>query len=85
MKTERREKIFKEIQELKRRLSLVERKAAALQKPKPASVRNAFQGKYPHVRIDPQLLSLVGSDPPLSLAEEKRELRDAIAARFADK
>ena len=85
MKTERREKIFKEIQELKRRLSLVERKAAALQKPKPSSVRYAFQGKYPHVRIDPQLLSLVGSDPPLSLAEEKRELRDAIAARFADK
>ena len=85
MKTERQEKIFKEIQELKRRLSLIERKATALQKPKLASVRNTFQRKYPHVRIDPQLLRLVGSDPPLSLAEEKRELRNAIAARFADK
>ena len=85
MSTERQEKIFKEIQELKRRLSLVERKAAAVQKPKPASVRRAFQKKYPHVRIDPQLLRLVGIDPPLSLVEEKRELRNAIAARFADK
>ena len=74
MKIKHQEKIFKEIQELKRRLSLVERKAAALQQPKLASVRNALQKKYPHVRIDPQLLSLVGSDPPLSLAEEKREL-----------
>lgn len=85
MKTGRQENIFKEIQELKRRLSLIERKAAALQKPKPASVRNAFQRKYPHVRIDPQLLRLVGIDPPLSLAEEKRELRNAIIVRFADK
>lgn len=85
MKTERQEKIFKEIQALKHHLSLIERKAAALQKPKLASVRNALQRKYPHVRIDRQLLSLVGSDPPLSLAEEKRELRDIIAARFADK
>jgi hypothetical protein len=85
MKAEHREKILKEIQELKRRLSLVERKAAALQKPKPASVRNAFQSKYPQVRIDPQLLRLVGSDPPLSLAEEKRDLRNTIAARFTDK
>ena len=85
MKTERQKKILKEIQELKRRLSLVERRAATLQKPKPASVRNAVQRKYPHVRIDSQLLRLVGSDPPLSLAEEKKELRNAIAARFADK
>ena len=85
MKTERQEKIFKKIRELKRRLSLVERKAMALRKPKPASVRNAFQRKYPQIRIDPQLLSLVGNDPPLSLAEEKRELRDVIAARFTDK
>ncbi|MGH9426938.1 MAG: hypothetical protein ACRD2L_11635 [Terriglobia bacterium] len=85
MRTERQDRIFKEIQELKRRLSLVERKAAAVQKPKPASVRNVFQKKYPHVRVDPQLLRLVGIDPPLSLAEEKRELRNAIAARFTDK
>jgi hypothetical protein len=63
----------------------VERKAATLQKPKLSSVRNAFQKKYPHVRIDPQLFSLVGSDPPLSLEEEKRDLREVIAARFADK
>jgi len=85
MKTERQENILKEIQELKRRLSLVERKAAALQKPKPASVRTAFQRKYPHIRVDPQLLNLVGSDPPVSLAEEKRERREIIAARFANK
>ena len=85
MKTERQEKILKEIQELKRRLYLVERKATALQKTKPSAVRNAFQKKYPHIRIDPQLFSLVGSDPSLSLEEEKKELREAIAARFEDK
>ncbi len=85
MKTGRQEKILQEIQELKRRLYRVERKAAALQKTKPSAVRNVFQKKYPHVRIDPQLFSLVGSDPPLSLEEEKRELRDAIAARFDEK
>jgi hypothetical protein len=85
MKTERQENILKEIQELKRRLYRVERKAAALQKTKPSSARSAFQEKYPHVRIDPQLFSLVGSDPPLSLEEEKREIREAIAARFKDK
>ena len=85
MKSERQDTIFKEIQELKRRLSLVERKAAALQRPKPASVRTAVQRKYPHVRIDPQLLRMVGSDPPLTLAEEKKEVRNAIADRFANK
>ena len=85
MKTGRQEKILQEIQELKRRLYHVEREAAALQKTKPSAVRNVFQKKYPHVRIDPQLFSLVGSDPPLSLEEEKRELRDAIAARFDEK
>jgi len=85
MKAKRQDNLFKEILELKRRLSLIERKAAALQKPTPASVRNALRRKYPQVRIDPQLLKLVGSDPPLSLAEEKRELRNAIAARFANK
>jgi hypothetical protein len=85
MKTDRQENIFKEIQELKRRLSLVERKAAALQKPKPASVRTAIQKKYPHVRIDPQLLKMVGSDPPLPLLEEKKELRNVIADRFSNK
>ena len=85
MNTERQDKILKEIQELKRRLSRVERKAAALQKTKSSTVRSAFQKKYPHVRIDPQLFSLVGSDPPLSLEEEKRELREAITAQFDDK
>jgi hypothetical protein len=63
MKPEQQGKIFEEIRKLKRRLSLVEQKAIALQKPKAASVRNAFQRKYPHVRIDSQLLSLVGIDP----------------------
>ena len=85
MKTERQQRILKEIQELKRRLYLVERKAAALQKTKPATVRSAFRKRYPHVRIDPQLFNLVGSDPPLSLEEEKGELGEAIAARFEDK
>jgi hypothetical protein len=85
MKTERQEKILQEIQELKRRLYRVERQATALRKTTPSAVRNAFHKKYPHVRIDPQLFSLVGSDPPLSLEEEKKELREAIAARFADK
>ncbi len=85
MKTDRQENIFKEIQELKRRLSLVERKAAALQRPKSASVRAALQKKYPHVRIDPQLLRMVGSDPPLDLTDEKKELRNVIVDRFANK
>ena len=85
MKSERQEKILKEIQELKRRLYRVERKAAALQKTKPPTARSDFRKKYPHFRIAPQLFNLVGSDPPLSLEEEKRELREAIAARFDDK
>lgn len=85
MKTERQGNIMKEIQELKRRLALVERKAAALQKPTPTSVRNALRRKYPQVRIDPQLFRLVGSDPPLSLAKEKKELRDILTARLTDK
>jgi hypothetical protein len=85
MKTTQQEKILQEIQDLKRRLYLVERKATALQKEKPSSVRSALLRKYPHVRVDPQLLRLIGSDPPLSLKEEKQELREAIAARFADK
>jgi hypothetical protein len=85
MKAERQENIFEEIQQLKRRLSIVERKAAALQKPRTVSVRNAFRRKYPQVRIDPQLFGLVGNDPPLSLTEEKRALRNAIAERFDEK
>ena len=85
MKTERPEKILKEIQDLKRRLYRVERKTAALQKTKPSTARSAFRKKYPHIGIDPQLFSLVGSDRPLSLEEEKREVREAIAARFEDK
>ena len=56
MKTERQENILKEIQELKRRLSLVERRRQLLQKPEPASVRAAFQRKYPHIRVDPQIV-----------------------------
>lgn len=85
MKAERQEKILSEIQDLKRRLSIIERKAGALHKPSPSTVRNALHKKYPHVRIDPQLLRLVGTDPPLSLGEEKRELRNAIANQFARK
>lgn len=85
MKAERQEKILKEILDLKRRLSIIERKAEALRKPNPSTVRNALHKKYPHVHIDPQLLRLVGTDPPLSLGEEKRELRNTSAARFARK
>lgn len=85
MKAEHKANIFEEIRQLKRRLSIVERKAAALQKPKPTSLRNAFRRKYPHVHIDPRLFDLVGIDPPLSLTEEKRELRGVIAERFDKK
>jgi hypothetical protein len=85
MKAERQENIFEEIRQLKRRLSIVERKVAALQKPKSISVRNAFHRKYPHIHIDPQLFGLVGIDPPLSLVEEKRELHEVIAERLNKK
>jgi len=85
MKAEHKANIFEEIRQLKRRLSIVERKAAALQKPKRTSVRNAFRRKYPHIRIDPQLFDLVGIDPPLSLTEEKSELRDVVVERFDKK
>jgi hypothetical protein len=85
MRIERRENIFEEIRQLKHRLSIIERKAATLQKPKPNSIRNAFRRKYPHMHIDPQLFGLVGIDPPLSLVDEKRELRDIIAERFDQK
>jgi hypothetical protein len=37
------------------------------------------------MHIDPQLFGLVGIDPPLSLVDEKRELRDIIAERFDQK
>ena len=85
MKTTQQEKILQEIQDLKRRLYRVERKAAALRKPKSSVARSAFRKRYPQVHIDPQLLSLAGSDPPLTLEEEKRQLYDAIADRFDEK
>lgn len=85
MKAERQEKLLKEIQDLKRRLSVIERKAEAWHKPNSSTVRSAIQKKYPHVRIDPRLLRLVGNDPPLSLGEEKQEMRNAIANRLARK
>jgi hypothetical protein len=82
MKTERRDQILKEIREIKRRLRFVERKAAALQKTRTISPRDAFQRKYPHVRLDPKLFKLVGIDPPLSVQEEKRAIRETIAGWF---
>ncbi len=81
MGTEHRDQLIKEIRELERRLRLVERKAAALQRRGRASPRAAFRSRYPQIGLDPRLFRLVGMDPPLSLEEEKRAIREAIAAR----
>ncbi len=85
MKTERQDQIVEEIREIKRRLRLVERKAAALQKSKAVSPRRAFQKKYPHVRVDPRLYKLVGIDPPLSVQDEKRAIREAMLSRSSSR
>lgn len=85
MKAERQEQILKEIREIKRRLQLVEQQAAAFQKARAVSPRDAFQKKYPQLHLDPRLFKLVGIDPLLGLAEEKRAIREAVAARFENK
>jgi len=83
MKIERSVQLLKEIRALKRRLAIVERQAEALQKTKAVSPREAFRRKYPHLSLDPRLVKLVGIDPPLSIAEEKKAVREILAARLA--
>jgi len=81
MKTEE-QALMKELGKIKRRLALVERKAAALQKTRTTSPRAAFRRKYPRLSLDSRLFKLVGIDPLLSVEEEKKAIREAIAARF---
>ena len=85
MKREPHQYILKEIQDIKRRLNRVERQAMSLQKVRTTSHRDDFQKKYPTLSPDSRLFKLVGIDPPLSVAEGKKAIREAIAGRFEAK
>jgi hypothetical protein len=80
-----RKELIKEIQEIKRRLRLVEKSAAGLKKAKKAPPEEALKRKFPALRVDPELLKCVGIDPPLSLRREKQALRDAIDVFYESK
>lgn len=80
-----RKEIIKEIREIKRRLRLVEKKAASLKKEKKVSPREAFARKFPDFKVDPELFELVGIDPPLSLRSEKKAIREAINLLYESK
>jgi len=77
--------LLKEIREIKKRLRLVEKKAASLKRGKRMSPEEAFRKKFPDLQVDPELLKLVGIDPPLSLRSEKKAIRDAINLLYESK
>ena len=74
--------ILRELRELERRLRVVERKAAAIRRTSASSPRIQFWKKYPGLDIDPGLFKLVGIDSPVRVRQEKRAIREAIAAWF---
>jgi len=80
-----RKEIMREIREIKRRLKLIEKKAASLQKEKKESPREAFKRKFPYLQVDPELFKCVGIDPPLSLRREKKAIREAIDLFYESK
>jgi hypothetical protein len=84
MKPNHRE-ILREIREIKKRLRLVEKKAASLKRERKVSPEEAFRKKFPSLRVDPELFKLVGIDPPLSLRSEKRAIREAISWLYESK
>jgi len=76
---------MREIREIKRRLKLIEKKAASLQKEKKELPREAFKRKFPYLQVDPELFKCVGIDPPLSLRREKKAIREAIELFYESK
>ena len=84
MKANRKE-IVKEIREIKRRLRLVEKKAAHLRTGKKVSPIEVFKRKFPALQVDAELSKLVGIDSPLSLRSEKKAIRDAINLLYESK
>lgn len=84
MKASRTE-VLKEIREINRRLKLVEKKAAGLRREKRVSAKEAFKRKFPKIQVDPDLLKLVGIDPPLALRREKKAIREAINLFYESK
>ena len=50
-----------------------------------ALAQKAFQRRYPDIVVDPELLKLVGIDPPLNLESEREALREFLADRFTAK
>jgi len=51
----------------------------------PRAAKKAFEQRYPDLAVDSTLFRLVGVDPPLSLADEKAAVREALGDRFAAK
>jgi len=84
MKRDRKE-IIREIREIKGRLRLVEKKAAGLRKGKRVAPEEAFEMKFPGLKVDPELFNLVGIDPPLNLRGEKKAIREAVNVLFESK
>lgn len=84
MKGNRRE-LLRDIREIRRRLGIVEKKAAILGKDKRASSRAVFQKKFPEVKINPGLFKWVGIDPPISIGKEKEAIREAINHLYESK
>lgn len=77
--------IAKEIREVRKRLRLIEKKAAMLKKEKKEPPEEAFKRKFPDLHVDSELFKCVGIDAPLSLRREKKALRDAIDLFYESK
>jgi hypothetical protein len=84
MKAHRRA-LLRDIRAIRRRLSIVEKKATTLGKEKKASSKAAFQKKFPDVKINPDLFRWVGIAPPISIGKEKEAIRDAINQLYESK
>jgi len=84
MKANRKE-VLRDIREIRRRLNLVEKKAALFSRGKMIPPKEAFQKKFPNLEVDPELLKWVGIDPPLSIRKEKEAIRDAINRIYESK
>ena len=84
MKANRKE-VLKDIREIRRRLNLVEKKAAVFSRGKMIPPKKAFQKKFPNLEVNPDLFIWVGMDPPLSIRKEKEAIRDAINQLYESK
>lgn len=74
METTTSEQLWGEINNLKKRLEMVERQAAQLKPSEELSAEEEFRREFPGSKIDRKLFDLVGTDPHISLDEERAEL-----------